>query len=89
MSEEKGRGFTPSCCSNETRAALLGPDVPPHEREHRARLLARLDEKVAREGRYRAPEDPDGAVQFLPYKSLKGWDLLVREEVRRANETEP
>lgn len=80
-------GMAPTCCTNETRLALLGdPGISALEREHRARILEKLDEKVARDGVYdcsRYP-DKDGAVQFLPYKSLKGWDGLVQDEMHKA-----
>lgn len=79
-------GFSASCCSNETRAVVLGEGISNAERERRAKLLDRLDAKVARDGFHRARHDPDGAAQFLPYKSLKGLEELLHEQAaeRRA-----
>lgn len=64
------------------------PDLDVWERERRARILDDIARRIREDGpRVAVPADERGR-QFLPFAALNGFDDMVAETERRANERE-
>lgn len=62
------------------------PGLDDEERAHRERTLDAIAARVREDGPHIAMPTPERGRQFMPFAALKGYDEMLRDAERRAQE---